>query len=86
MGCCASSEDLDGTTDLKTVSGSSKRKAKKGKKGAVVDAVNKALSDESDEECAHCPGSPTGRQGSDLMAAKRRMQLTPATGDEEMHI
>jgi len=30
--------------------------------------------DEEDEECAWAPGSPTGRQGSDLMAAKLARQ------------
>lgn len=32
--------------------------------------------EEEDEECAWAPGSPTGRQGSDLMAAKRARQLS----------
>ena len=30
--------------------------------------------EEGDEECAWCPGSPTGRQGSDLMARKAARQ------------
>ena len=30
--------------------------------------------DEEDEECMWAPGSPTGRQGTDLMAAKRARQ------------
>lgn len=37
------------------------------------------LEEESDEECAYAPGSPTGKQGTDLMAAKRAKQAkTPA--------
>jgi len=32
---------------------------------------SKDVGEESDEECAYAPGSPTGRQGSDLLAAKR---------------
>ena len=31
--------------------------------------------EEEDEECAWAPNSTTGRQGSDLMAAKRARQL-----------
>jgi len=38
-----------------------------------------AWGEEEDEECAHAPGSPTGRQGTDLMAAKQaRQQHSPA--------
>ena len=29
--------------------------------------------EESDEECAHAPGSPTGRQGTDLMAGNHQI-------------
>ena len=31
--------------------------------------------EEEDEECAWCPGSPTGRQGTDLMARKAARQV-----------
>jgi len=35
--------------------------------------------EEEDEECAYAPGSPSGRQGSDLMNAKRGMLKTSGT-------
>jgi len=39
--------------------------------------------EEEDEECAWAPGSPTGKQGTDLMAAKRaRQAATAAMGGE----
>ena len=42
-----------------------------------------ALSEEEgDEECAYAPGSPTGRQGTDLMAAKRARQRVTRHGHE----
>jgi len=36
--------------------------------------------EEEDEECAWAPGSPTGRQGTDLMAAKAARQAAAAGG------
>ena len=41
--------------------------------------------EESDEECAHCPGSPTGRQGSDLMAAKAARQRRVSLGGDQVY-
>jgi len=38
-------------------------------------APAKAPAEEEDEECAWAPGSPTGRQGSDLMSAKQNRQV-----------
>ena len=42
--------------------------------------------EEDDEECAFAPGSPTGRQGTDLMAAKkaRQMQRETTTASERL--
>lgn len=48
---------------------------------AFVEESNLYPAEESDEECAWAPGSPTGRQGSDLMAAKAARQSASRLGE-----
>ena len=49
--------------------------------------IHQGLSDteEFDEECAWAPGSPTGHQGTDLMARKTARQSSPKLGDGKEH-
>jgi len=42
---------------------------------STANAADEWEPDEEDEECAFAPGSPTGRQGTDLMAAKKARGL-----------
>ena len=46
-----------------------------GEEGPLAQQWKGAEEEEGEEECVWAPGSPTGRQGSDLMAAKKAMQV-----------
>jgi len=49
------------------------------------ETVGLSDTEEFDEECAWAPGSPTGHQGTDLMARKTARQSSPKLGDGKEH-